>query len=133
MKITYEQELTPEEISAAFDAAWTHRDVDALLALYARDATVESPLIPHLMRKRDGVCRGRDEIRALVEAVLARDVKWGRHEAPVVRGNTIFVEYRRVQPGGEQLDYVDVFEVSGGLIQSLRAYWGWRALAAMTG
>jgi hypothetical protein len=90
-------------------------------------------LIPHLMRKRDGVCRGRDEIRALVEAVLARNVKWGRHEAPVVRGNTIFVEYRHVQPGREQLDYVDVFEVSGGLIQSLRAYWGWRALAAMTG
>jgi ketosteroid isomerase-like protein len=132
MKITYELDRAPEEISAAFDEAWARRDVDALLSLYARDATIESPSIPHLLRKQDGVCRGHDEIRALVEAVLARDVKWGRHEAPVVRGGTIFVEYRRVVPGGEQLDYVDVLEVSGGLIQRLRAYWGWRAVAAMT-
>ena len=132
MKISYELERTPEELSAAFDEAWARREVDALLALYTRDAIVESPLIPQLLRKRDGVCRGHDEIRTLVEAVLARGVKWGHHEAPVVRGNTMFVEYRRVLSGREQLDYVDVFDTAGGLIKSLRAYWGWRALAALT-
>lgn len=124
------KERSPEEISDAFDEAWARRDVDALLSLYARDATIESPLIPRLMQKSGGICRGHDEIRSLVEAVLARGVKWGRHEAPIVHGSTIHVEYRRTLPDGEQLDYVDVFEVAGGVIKSLRAYWGWRSLAA---
>lgn len=130
MKHLQDQEKNAEAISAAFDDAWARGDLEGLLGLYAPDATVESPLIPQLLRKSDGICRGHGEIRTLVQAVLARGVIWGRHEAPLVRGQTVYVEYRRVQPDGEQLDYVDVFELEGGLIKSLRAYWGWRSLAA---
>jgi hypothetical protein len=50
----------------------------------------------------------------------------------VVQGNTIFIEYRRISSQGEpQLDYVDVMEIAGGMITSLRAYWGWQSLAAL--
>ncbi len=80
-----------------------------------------------------GILRGHAEIRALAEAVLQRVKSWGQHEPPVVRGNTIVVEYKRVVPTGEQLDYVDVFDVEDGKIKSLRAYYGWRALATLGG
>jgi hypothetical protein len=78
-----------------------------------------------------GTVRGHGEIRALVQAVLERVKDWGQHEAPVIRGDTIVVEYKRVVPTGEQLDYVDVFDVEDGKIKSLRAYWGWRAFASL--
>jgi hypothetical protein len=58
MKQLQEQERTPEAIAAAFDDAWARRDPDGLLALNAQDATVEGPLIPRLLRKSDGICRG---------------------------------------------------------------------------
>src|SRR5262249_37022251 len=111
------QSRSLEDISNAFDDAWARGDVDTLVSLYAPDATIESPLIPVLMRgKREGICRGHDEIRALVRAVLERGAEWGQHEPPVVRGNTMYVEYRRVTPERVQLDYVDVLEVNDGLI-----------------
>jgi ketosteroid isomerase-like protein len=119
---------TPEELARRFDQAWARKDVDGVVGLYAADATIESPLIWHLMRK--GAVRGHEEIRALVKVLVERGSGWGRHEPPVVRGNTMFVEYRRATPEGEQLDYVDVFEIDGGQIKNLRAYWGWRSLAS---
>jgi ketosteroid isomerase-like protein len=121
-----------EQIAQAFDAAWATADIEGLIALYAPDATIESPLVARILGKPDGVCRGHAEIRALANAILKqRGPRWGRHEPPVVRGNTLFIEYRRALPEGEQLDYVDVIEVESGAITSLRAYWGWKALATL--
>lgn len=120
---------TALEIARAHDEAWKSKDVDALVALFASDATIESPLISHLLGKE--VVRGHAEIRALLETVLERGVVWGRHEPPAVRGDTVFVEYRRETAEGEQHDSVDVIAVEGGLIRSLRAYLGLRSVAAL--
>ena len=39
-------------------------DTEALLALYAEDAVLESPLVPAILDdKREGILRGRDELR----------------------------------------------------------------------
>jgi ketosteroid isomerase-like protein len=119
------------KVVQAFDEAWAKNDLDAIVALYAPDATIESPLIAHLTGK-EGVCRGHEEIRAMLQRVIARGVRWGKHEPPVVRGDTIVIEYRRVLPEGEQRDYVDVIEVEQGRIKSLRAYWGWHALRTLS-
>lgn len=122
--------MTPEQIVSAFDHAWARGDVDGLVSLYAPDATIESPLISHLTGRT--VARGHGEIRELVHGVLGRGTRWGRHEPPAVQGNTVYIEYRRIPSQSEpQLDYVDVMEITGGMITSLRAYWGWRSLAAL--
>jgi ketosteroid isomerase-like protein len=121
---------TAEEVSDAFDEAWAKGDVDALVELYAPDATVESPLVSRLMRTIEGVCRGREEIRAFVQEAVARGARWGRHEPPVVCGGTMFVEYRRVSDGDVQLDSVDVFEIEGGFVTNQRSYLGWRSVAS---
>jgi ketosteroid isomerase-like protein len=48
------------------------RDLPALLALYADDATLESPLVPSVLNdKSDGVLRGKAEIAHFLETALA--------------------------------------------------------------
>src|SRR3954470_3154968 len=61
-------ETRPEAIERIYhdwDAALSKNDPEALLALYAPDATLESPLIPHLMQKEHGICKGHGELREL--------------------------------------------------------------------
>jgi ketosteroid isomerase-like protein len=120
---------TPLDIIRAHDEAWKRKDVDGVVALFASDATIESPLVARLTGKP--TARGRDEVRAAVQAVIDRGVVWGRHEPPAVRGDTVFVEYRRETPDGEQGDSVDVITVQGGLIKSLRAYLGAKSVASL--
>lgn len=48
------EELPPERLDEG---------VESLLALYAKDAEIESPLIPHLMKTERGICRGHEEMR----------------------------------------------------------------------
>lgn len=49
-----------ERMYFEWNEALSRNDAKALLELYAPDGVIESPLIPHLMGKRDGVCRGRE-------------------------------------------------------------------------
>jgi len=46
--------------------------VEGLLALYAKDATIESPLIPHLMKTERGICGGHEEMRPFFREVARR-------------------------------------------------------------
>ena len=56
-----------ERIYFEWDKALSHNDANALLELYAPDAVIESPLIPHLLGKKEGVCRGREEMRPFLK------------------------------------------------------------------
>ena len=64
-------------------------------------------------------------------ALLARGTPWGGHAPPIVRGNTIAVEYTAASSSTEKFS-VDVIDVKDGKIHSLRAYAGWRAVVALT-
>jgi ketosteroid isomerase-like protein len=119
-----------EEFIRAFDDAWGRNDVDAAVALFTEDATLESPLVIHLLHRKDGVLHGRDEIRPLVAALMERGTSWGSHEAPLVRGNMIAIEFRTPASQGGEFFSVDIIELRNGKIKSLRAYTGWRAQMA---
>lgn len=120
-----------ERTLRAFDAAWALADEAAILALFAEDASLESPLVPRLLNRSEGVLRGREEIRGMIRALLERAIPWGKHEAPIIQGNRAAVEFRSARSDGEQFYSVDLIEFWHGKIQSLRAYSGWRALAAL--
>ena len=50
------------------------RDLPALLALYADDATLESPLVPAVLNdKSDGVLRGKPKLRISSRRALVAD------------------------------------------------------------
>ncbi|HZQ25806.1 MAG TPA: nuclear transport factor 2 family protein [Terriglobales bacterium] len=52
-----------ERIYHDWDKALSENDAEALLQLYASDGVIESPLMPHLMAKEEGICRGHGEMR----------------------------------------------------------------------
>ena len=56
-----------EFIYARWHEAARSRDVPALLALYAEDAELESPLVPVILNRASGVLRGHAQIREFLE------------------------------------------------------------------
>lgn len=123
-----------ERIYYAWDEALAHHRLEEMLSLYAPDAVLESPLIPHVLDTDEGVCRGHGEIRALLEKVFERKPPLRKYyrEGFMTDGRTMMFEYPRVAPQGEQMDFIEVMDVADGLIQYHRVYWGWRGVKVMT-
>src|SRR5262249_12582841 len=123
---------TVERVIDDVEAALSRNDLEGIVGLFAQDATIESYLVSRVFNRKEGVCRGRDEIRELARALMKRGVPWGGHEPPIIRGNTVAVEFMTASSEAEKSS-VDIIEVRDGKIQSLRAYAGWRAVLALTG
>jgi hypothetical protein len=117
-----------ERVYFAWDDALSRNDTKALLALYAPDAIIESPLIPHVLKSERGIVHGEAEIRALLAEVAARKppARQFHRTGYLTDGKRLVWEYPRETPGGEQMDFVEAMELNDdGLIQRHRVYWGW--------
>ena len=116
-----------ERIYHEWDAALSKNDVPTLLALYAPNAELESPLVSHLFGRDDGVCRGREELRRFFEILAMRKPKIRQfyRTGYFTDGRKVMWEYPRDASQGEQMDFVEVMEIENGLIQKHRVYWGW--------
>ena len=130
----------PEYKSAAdriyheWDKALSMNDSDGLLLLYAENAVLESPLIPHLLNQQKGVCRGRDELKCLFVELASRKPDLRKYyRTPCLKlDNLIMWEYPRETPDGEQMDFAEIMRMNNqGLIQSHRVYWGWRGVKVL--
>jgi ketosteroid isomerase-like protein len=118
-----------EAVTRAWEQALANHDVEALLACYAPDAVLESPVAAHILGDR-GVCRGHDELRPFLTEVVARtpDQRQYYRAGFFTDGHRATWEYPRQTPDGEQMDFVEVMETDNGLIQAHRVYWGWRGV-----
>jgi ketosteroid isomerase-like protein len=132
MIMTDEQATTAERVLRDMEAAFSRNDVEGVVALFAENATIESYLVARIFHRKEGVCHGHAEIRELIRALAKRGTPWGGHGAPLIHGNTIAVEYNAASSDTQKFS-VDIIELKGGKIQSLRAYAGWRAIMALTG
>ena len=119
-----------ERIYRAWDDALGKRDLEASLALYADDASIESPLVQHLMKRRDGIVRGKDALREFITRVFATNPPQRKRfkQGFFTDGHVLTWEYPRESPDGEQMDLVEVMEIEDGHIQRHRVYWGWYGL-----
>lgn len=121
------EELPPERLDEG---------VEALLMLYAKDATIESPLIPHLMKTERGICCGHEEMRPFFREVARRKPSLRKYYRTgyLTDGKRLIWEYPRAKPDGEQMDFVEAIELnSEGLIQHHCVYWGWRGVSVILG
>jgi hypothetical protein len=78
-----------------------------------------------------GVRHGRDELRPVIEQVVARKppLRTYHRTGYLTDGRrTMIFEYPRDAPDGEQMDFVEVMEIADGLIQRHCVYWGWRGI-----
>jgi steroid Delta-isomerase len=104
-------------------------DTDGLLALYAKDAVLETPLVQAIFDGRpSGTLRGHREIRPFFEEGARRRpndlVRWYRTGRWLTDGERLLVwEYPRAAPDGGQVDLVEVMEIANSLIQYHRIYW----------
>jgi steroid delta-isomerase len=125
------------DIYEAWDRLARAGDVEGLLALYAPDATLESPLVPRLLARADGTLRGPAELRPFFAAGTQRRpnelVRWQRSGEFLTDGRLLFWEYPREAPDGDQLDLAELMEIVDGRIQKHRIYWGWRGFALLNG
>src|SRR3954447_19751908 len=97
---------TAERICREWDTALGQHSVEGALGLYAPDATLESPLVRHLMGGDQGVIRGRDQLQAFVEKVFMRQPALRRRAKKnfFTDGKTIVWEYPRATAEGDQMD-----------------------------
>lgn len=107
-----------------------NRDTAALIALYADDAELESPLVPVILGRDSGVLRGRAEILAFLEEGSRRRpnelVRWYRDGRYLAAGKLLVWEYPRQTPDGSQVDILELMELDDdGKIRRHRIYWGW--------
>jgi ketosteroid isomerase-like protein len=117
-----------ERMYFAWDDALSRNDAGALLALYAKDAHFESPLVPHLLGTDRGVLDGHDELRRLFALLADRKPPVRRYHRTgyLTDGKRLIWEYPRAAPDGDQMDFVEAMEVNDdGLIQRHCVYWGW--------
>ena len=110
-----------------WDDALGRKDVDASVSLYAEDATLESPLVRHILGTETGIVQGREQLRAFVTEVFERtpDARRRHRRGFFTDGTVLMWEYPRETPDGEQMDFVEAMELKDGLIQHHRVYWGW--------
>lgn len=134
MKTISSTEATPttstpvERIYFAWNDALSRNDTEALVALYAPDAVLESPLIPHLLGTERGVLHGHAEMRRLLDKVVESKppVRQYYRTGYLTDGKRLIWEYPRTTPSGDQMDFVEAMELNdNGLIQRHCVYWGW--------
>ena len=81
------------------------------------------------MPRKQGILRGRSEIRPFFEAgfrKLGNELsRWYRTGEFFSNRRQLIWEYPRATPGAEQMDFVESMEIEDGLIRRHRVYWGW--------
>src|SRR3954468_6721037 len=103
--------MTPIEIARAWLDAFNRHDVDALVALYADDATHTSPKIRALHPDTGGKLVGKAALSSWWRDANAR-IPDLRYELSAVTASEerVFVEYQRHAPGQESMPVAEVFD-----------------------
>jgi hypothetical protein len=127
-----------ERIYHLWDKYARDLDVDGLVSLYAPDATLETPVITAIFDTDEGVVRGHAELRHFFEEGGRRRpnelVRWYRKPGRFFYdGQRLIWEYPRETPDGNQIEIVEVMDLSEGLIQHHRIYWGWFGIQRLIG
>ena len=119
-----------ERIYRLWDDALGKKGVEASLALYADDASIESPLVQHLMHTKQGIVQGTANLRAFITKVFQTNPPQRKRfkQGFFTDGRVLTWEYPRSSPDGDQMDLVEVMEIEDDLIRRHRVDWGWYAL-----
>ncbi len=112
----------PTDAVATIDAylsALASRDLDAILALYAEDATVEDPVGTEPIQ-------GHPALRAFYTRALGMTLQPERHGSVKVAGHEAAFHFTLTMP--ELARRIDIIEVmrfdDAGKVTSMRAFWG---------
>lgn len=116
-----------ERIYHAWTKAYATKDLESVLALYAPDATLESPLVNVLLKTDVGIVSGREALRHFCGIIIKSTPPLvdRYRQSYFTDGKTMIWEYPRITPTGTQTDMAEVMQIENGLIKAHRIYWGW--------
>jgi hypothetical protein len=116
---------TNHRIAERWLAAFNAYNVDALVALYAEDATHTSPKIRALHPDTGGKLVGREALAAWWRDSNAR-LPGLRYELTAITASDerVFIEYLRHAPSQAPSPVAEAFDVRGGQIVASRVYHG---------
>ena len=117
--------MTALQIARAWLDAFNAHDVDALVALYADDATHTSPKIRALHPDSGGRLVGKVTLATWWRAANAR-LPGLRYEATAIVADEAraIIEYVRHAPNEPPMPVAEAFDVRGGKIVASRVYHG---------
>ena len=117
--------MSPDALARTWLEVFNRHDLDALLALYAEDATHTSPKIRSLYPDSGGQLRGKVALRQWWTEALARLPALHYAEVALTTHPTRAVlEYLRQVPGEIDLWVAESFEIRSGRIVASRVYHG---------
>lgn len=112
-------------IAEAWHAAFEARDLDALLALYADDATHTSPKIRTLHPETGGKLAGKAAMREWWADAFRRLPSLRYITTSITADpDRVLLEYLRRVDGEPDMPIAEVFDVRGGLIVASRVFHG---------
>jgi ketosteroid isomerase-like protein len=113
------------DIARAWLAAFNAHDVEALVALYAEDATHTSPKIRALSPDTGGKLVGKAALADWWRGAMRR-LPGLRYDASAIIADEgrVVIEYLRLAPGEPPMPVAEAFDVRGGRIVASRVYHG---------
>ncbi|MBX5482956.1 MAG: nuclear transport factor 2 family protein [Myxococcaceae bacterium] len=116
---------TNEAVAMKWLQAFNAHDVDALVALYADDATHTSPKIRALHPETGGKLVGKAALAQWWRDANAR-LPGLRYELLALTANDerVCIEYLRHAPDGPPMPVAEVFDIRDGLIVASRVFHG---------
>jgi SnoaL-like protein len=95
-----------ERIYHLWDDALGKKDLKASLSLYADDASIESPLVQHLMNTKEGIVQGKAKLREFIAKVFQTNPPQRKRfkQGFFSDGRVLTWEYPRSSPDGDQMD-----------------------------
>lgn len=115
--------MTPEQMAVKWLDAFNAHHLENLLSLYHDDAIHFSPKLKIRKPETGGLIRGKDALRnwwndAFVRLPQLQYIK----QTITANSQHVFMEYKRIVPGEEDMMVAEVLEIENGLIMASRVY-----------
>ena len=134
--MTEKQDAGVIHVYEEWHRAWNEHDLLSVMALYADDATLETPSILAVYPdQNEGILHGKENIEKLFATnlqALSKEFKdLYRTSLFLANGKHVMWEYPGKTPRGRQIDLVESMDIENGLIVYHRVYWGWKGLSSL--
>lgn len=117
--------MTPEQIAKKWLLAFNEHNLENLLSLYHDKAIHFSPKLKIRMPETNGLIKGKDALRNWWHDAFQRLPRLQYIEQTVTaNGSRVFMEYKRIVQGEDDMNVAEVLEIENALIVASRVYHG---------
>jgi ketosteroid isomerase-like protein len=115
--------MTPQEIAQKWLQAFNEHNLENLLSLYDDNAEHFSPKLKLRKPETNGLIKGKAAMREWWQDAFNRLPSLAYRELTITSNNErVFMEYKRIVSGEEEMNVAEVLEIKNDLIITSRVY-----------